>query len=275
MPGRDALSGHNPQSPSTTPPEATAPQSLARRTAHRCRSASPAAGRIRETPPRTPLHVLAVGLGYALTAQQVAAVRGRNRQQRIHALAITGLKPTFEIGAPYPDWAHQPTQTSRYRRARDASLRGITKPSRASNAPTVLAGRASLRRFPLQDSFQFARPRSACALVATPAPASSILRRLIRVTLACPVSVLQRLQPSLLVPPQPIVTGLPARCCRPHTARSSCVHLAFLFQNKSRSFHPSHCSLSRASRSSTRPVNLQCQESPRSILSGMSPVRTP
>ena len=65
----------------------------------------------------------------------------------------------------------------------------------------------------------------------------------------------------------------PAQCRRSHTTRSSCADLA-LVPVQTAFFRPSHCSLSRASLISTRPVNLQCQESPRSILSAMSPVRT-
>src|SRR5579864_1273702 len=55
----------------------------------------------------------------------------------------------------------------------------------------------------------------------------------------------------------------PAQCRTSHTMLSSCtahVHAP----TQTAFFYPSHCSLSRASCFSTRPVKLQCQECPRS-----------
>src|ERR1700678_188610 len=65
----------------------------------------------------------------------------------------------------------------------------------------------------------------------------------------------------------------PARCRTSHTTPSSYANRAPV-PSQTALAHPSHCSLSRASRLSTRPSLLQCQECPRSNLSAMSPVCT-
>jgi hypothetical protein len=66
----------------------------------RCRYESPAACHTRETCFEDSLHPLGIHLFHCLTTQQVSAAAVGDRQ-RVHALAIAGSNPPFEVGGPF------------------------------------------------------------------------------------------------------------------------------------------------------------------------------
>jgi len=188
-------------------------------------------------------------------------------------LPILSLEPTFEIRTR-PGSAHRPMQTAACRAAHDAvsceQLLALSAPALLRSCSPLATVSAEL---PAPTRVSVCAAPSACALAATPAPplrfpATSDWGD-------APVPDLGLAAPPALLAGTAAANSIrsPARCRRSHTARSSCaIHVP---APKQTAFsRPSHCSLSRASCSSTCPVNLQRQESPRSILSDMSPVCT-
>ena len=151
-----------------------------------------------------------------------------------------------------------------YGGARRRFLRATTKPSRASIAPMVLAAGHSLRGISRSNTrFNLRGPQLMCFAPQLQHRLLDFFRRLVGMPPRCPVPILQRLQPSLLVPPQPVVAGLPRDVV--HLAQSLMV------------YKPSSCSNTNRIRSSITLLAFQgiwLFYTPVLAVSGMSPVRS-
>src|SRR6266700_2308665 len=202
------------------------------------------------------LHAPGVGLLHRLTAQQLPAVRIGDRQ-RINALSIRGVEPAFEISAPHTVGFLRLRQGFAVRRGAQALL--------ARHDQT----------FALQDALQLSWPPAHVRLPEFQNHLLDLLGGLVVVTVGGAAVLPQSDQAVGPVAPQPHVPGL---ACDP-VLLTEFLHGLFaqiVLTNKSKLFFHYTARFPWHARSllAAPAISSQCQESSRSVLSAMRPVRT-
>src|SRR6266567_2205655 len=221
------------------------------------------------------LHAPGVGLLHRLTAQQLPAVRIGDRQ-RINALSIRGVEPAFEISAPHTVGFLRLRQGFAVRRGAQALLARHDQTFALQQCADGAGGRpVAPRLVALQDALQLSWPPAHVRLPEFQNHLLDLLGGLVVVTVGGAAVLPQSDQAVGPVAPQPHVPGL---ACDP-VLLTEFLHGLFaqiVLTNKSKLFFHYTARFPWHARSllAAPAISSQCQESSRSVLSAMRPVRT-